>query len=307
MSASSASARCLAFRDFAAGLDTTAAATRESKRTITDVRHALKRSEEGSVALMPACNESVDLGASSCKTRYCEPYASGTPLQAQPLLAIQIALRGAAQQSPFMRGNSVAVTAWNEAQLRAIYGRHPQRVMAKDSTPSWLMTWHGPLQRDPSLSALMSATCAALTSSSQPEASRVTGVKRSRSEAAPPARKAPARRTVACKASQHAEPMDRLLEACRVFLPGRTRSAARTARDRLACVLSVDRETLPLGGEHADAGDPRAALLLQKRVKAVLEEYVDLHQGGVASSALQSHVDEAGMQFAVKRSKPAFC
>jgi hypothetical protein len=126
--------KCLAFRDFAAGLDTIAAATRESKRTFTNVRHALKRSEDGSVALVPACNGSVDLGASSCKTRYCEPYASGTPLQAQPLLAIQIALRGAVQQSPFMRGNSVAVTAWNEAQLRAIYGRHPQRLMAKDST-----------------------------------------------------------------------------------------------------------------------------------------------------------------------------
>jgi septum formation topological specificity factor MinE len=160
----------------------------------------------------------------------------------------------------------------------------------------------------------MSAPCAALTSSSQPEASRVTGVKRSRSEAAPPARMAPARRTVVCKASQHAEPMDRLLEACRIFLPGRTRSAARTARDRLTCVLSVDREAQLslLSGEDPDAGDPRAALLLQKRVKAVLEEYVDLHQGGVASSALQSHVDDAGttvysMQFAVKRSKPAFC
>ena len=122
------------------------------------------------------------------------------------------------------------------------------------------------------------ATTKTTTGASLCAASRVAGVKRRRCEAGKAVQ--PRKGRVVCQAHSVAPTHaldsfgDRLRAACSLFWPGRTRSAARAATDRLTCVLSIDR-------------DDQAALLasddevkLHARVRQVLSEYVELQDVG---------------------------
>jgi hypothetical protein len=95
---------------------------------------------------------------------------------------------------------------------------------------------------------------------------------------------------------------DRLRAACFLFWPGRTRSAARAATDRLEAVLSVDRED-----QAALAAEDE--LMLHARVRQVLSEYVELQDVAASpTSTLKTRRDASGttvysLQFSVKRTK----